>query len=211
MHYRNFLGATCLHDAPYMAMYECFESFAGFEEYLANSGADLEPAARLLISEYCRYVLDRAWFYYPDMLPAEILHKGKHQSGTIDRNLSFPLEDLYADGQSPGQIGQEIYGSGGAFVFATRAFHRIEDAPFRLFCNQFIRAMERTGNRALSIQLDGDETCVTMLSVVHLKRHKLAKAAIMTVDGDAIRPHETSNGRIDFHVPASGRVILTWE
>jgi hypothetical protein len=211
VHYRNFLGATCLHDAPYMAMYECFESFAGFEEYLANSGADLEPAARLLISEYCRYALDRAWFYYPDMLPAEILHKGEHQSGTINRNLSFPLEDLYADGQSPGQIGQEIYGSGGAFIFATRAFHRIEDAPFRLFCNQFIRAMERTGNRALSIQLDGDETCVAMLSVVRLKRHKLAKAGIMTVDGDAIRPHQTSKDRIDFHVPANGRVILTWE
>src|SRR5690606_7980256 len=25
VHYRTFMGATCLHDAPYMAMYECFE------------------------------------------------------------------------------------------------------------------------------------------------------------------------------------------
>ena len=210
-HYRNFLGVTCLHDAPYMAMYECFESFAGFEEYLANSGPDLEPAARMLISEYCRYALDRAWFYYPDTLPGEIIHQGEHQSGTIDRKLSFPLEDLYADGQSPGQIGQEIYGSGGAFIFATRGFHLIEDAPFRLFCNQFVRAMERTGNHALSIQLDGGETCVAMISVVRLKRRKLAKAAVMTADGDAIRPHQSSDDRIDFHVPASGRVILTWE
>ena len=33
-HYTNFFGVTCLHDAPYMAAYECFESFAAFEEYL---------------------------------------------------------------------------------------------------------------------------------------------------------------------------------
>jgi hypothetical protein len=210
-HYPNFLGATCLHDAPYMAMYECFECFAGFEEYLANSGPDLEPAARMLISEYCRYTLSRAWFYYPDTLPEEIIQQGEHQSGTIDRKLSFPLEDLYADGQSPGQIGQEIYGSGGAFVFATRSFHLVEDAPFRLFANQFVRAMERTGNRALSIQLDGGETCAAMLSLVRLKRRKLTKAAVATADGDAIRPHQASDDRIDFHVPANGRIILTWE
>ena len=210
-HYSNFLGATCLHDAPYMAMYECFECFAGFEEYLANSGPDLEPAARMLIGEYCRYALSRAWFYYPDTLPEEIIHKGEHQSGTIDRKLSFPLEDLYADGQSPGQIGQEIYGSGGAFVFATRSFHLVEDAPFRLFSNQFVRAIACPLHRALSIQLDGGETCAAMVSVVRLKRRKLVKASIMTADGDAIRPHRSSDDRIDFHVPANGRVILTWE
>ena len=28
-YYCNFLGATCLHDAPYMAIYECFDSFSG--------------------------------------------------------------------------------------------------------------------------------------------------------------------------------------
>ncbi|MEM9963840.1 MAG: hypothetical protein AAGC58_00675, partial [Asticcacaulis sp.] len=27
-HYSNFFGVTCLHDAPYMAAYECFESFS---------------------------------------------------------------------------------------------------------------------------------------------------------------------------------------
>lgn len=210
VHYRNFLGATCLHDAPYMAMYECFECFAGFEEYLANSGPDLEPAARMLISEYCRYALDRAWFYFPDTLPAEIIHQGEHQSGTVDRALSFPLEDLYADGQSPGQVGQEIYGSGGAFVFASRSLHDVDGAPFRIFCNLFIRAMERTGSHALSIRLDGGETCVASLSVVRLKRRKLTKTSIKTAEGDAIRPHRSSNDRIDFNVPANSRFILTW-
>jgi hypothetical protein len=210
-HHQTFLGVTCLHDAPYMAMYECFESFAGFEDYLAEAGPDLEPAVRMLCSEFCKFALSRAWSYFPDALPEDILHQGEHQSGIINRELSFPLEDLYADGQSPGQIGQEIYGCGGAFTFATRAHHPVEDAPFQLFCDGFIRGWERTGERALSLQLDGGETCLFNLRLLRLKRKKLPKASVITAGGDTIRPHRVSDDRIDFHVPAFGRVILTWD
>ncbi|WP_235911385.1 hypothetical protein [Croceibacterium soli] len=210
-HYRNFMGVTCLHDAPYMAMYECFETFAGFDEYLSQAGPDLETAVRMLVSEYCKYALDRAWFYYPDVLPREIIHTGEHQSGTIDPTLSFPLEDLYGDGQSPGQIGQEIYGCGGAFVFATRSHHHVEGAPFRLYCDHFVRTQERTGERALSVRLDGGENCTANVSLVRLKRKKLPKIRVATAGGDAIRPRLTTDDRIDFHVPAHGRFVLTWE
>lgn len=211
-HFKTFLGVTCLHDAPYMALYECFESFAGFEEYLQQAGPDLEPAVRMLVSEYCKYALDRAWFYYPDALPKEAIHEGEHQSGVINPELSFPLEDLYADGQQAGQVGQEIYGSGAAFIFATRSHHLVANAPFQLFCNHFIRASERTGDRALSIQLDGGETCVADVSLVRSPRKKLpAKVKLVTAGGDTIRPHTVSDDRIDFHVPANGRVILTWD
>lgn len=210
-HYRNFLGVTCLHDAPYMAMYECFESFAGLEEYLAQAGPELDPAVRMLVSEYCKYVLDRAWFYYPDALPKEIIHTGEHQSGIINTELSFPLEDIYGDGQEPGQIGQEIYGCGGAFIFATRSHHHVENAPFRLYCDHFIRAHERTGERAVSVQLNGGENCTANVSVVRLKRKKLPKVRITTAGGDAIRPRAVTDDRIDFHVPADGRFVLTWE
>ena len=209
--FKTFLGVSCLHDSPYMAMYECFESFAGFEEYLAQAGPDLEPAVRMLVSEYCKHALDRAWFYYPDALPKEAIHEGEHQSGVICPDLSFPLEDLYPDGQKAGQVGQEIYGAGGAFVFATRSQHTVEGAPFRLYCNQFIRASERTGARALSIQLDGGETCSADVSLVRLPRRKLPRASIETAGGDQIRPRSSSKDRIDFRVPASGRFILTWD
>jgi hypothetical protein len=209
-HYRNFLGATALHDAPYMAMYECFESFVGYDEYLQQAGPNLDPAVRMLTSEYCKYALDRAWFYYPDTLPKEMVRKGDHQSGVINPNLSFPLEDLYPDGQEAGQVGQEIYGCGAAFAFAIRSHHQIENASFRLYCNQFIRASERTGERAISVMLDGGENCLADLSLVRLPRRKLPKASIMTAGGDAIRPRATSPDRIDFQVPASGRIVLTW-
>lgn len=138
-HYSNFFGATALHDAPYMAMYECFDSFAAFERVLYDSGPELDPAARMLITEYCKYVLHRAWFFYPDALPAECLAT-EWRNGRVDRRLSFPVEDLYADGQSPGQVGQEVYGAGAPFVLAARAFHAIEGATFQLYCNHLIVA-----------------------------------------------------------------------
>lgn len=207
--HKNFLGVTCLHDAPYMAIYECFDSFTAFEDYLSQSGPDLDPEVRMLISEYCKYSLDRAWYYYPDVLPKEMLAT-EHQSGRIDRELSFPLEDLYGDGQEAGQIGQEIYGCAAAFIYASRSHHVVEDAPFRLFCNLFLRARERTGHNAMSIVLDGGETCTGQLSLVRIKRRKMPKVTLTTADGDAIRPYASDRDRIDFHVPANGRLILSW-
>jgi hypothetical protein len=208
-HYSNFLGATALQDAPYMAMYECFDSFAALERLLLESGPDFDPAARMLVSEYCKYVLHRGWFYYPDALPEEILAT-EFRNGHVDRKLSFPVEDLYADGSAPGQVGQEIYGAGGAFVLAARSFHPVEDAPFRIFCNQFATAWEQTGERARAFQLIGSETCTALLAIVPIGRRKLPKCRITLTGGDAVRPSREADDRIEFHVPASGRIILSW-
>lgn len=212
VHYHNFMAVTCLQDAPYMAIYECFDSFSAFEHYLGDSGPDLEPAARMLISEYCKYTLHRAIYYYPDELPPEaIADEQRENNGHVDRKLSFPLEDLYPDGQPAGQVGQEIYGAGAAFIFATRAFHEVEDAPFLLYCDHFIRAIELTDARTLVVTLDGGETCTALLSIVRRKRRKLTATRAMAIDGDGIRPHAESPDRIDYHVPANGRVILNWD
>jgi hypothetical protein len=210
-HYSNFLGVTCLQDAPYMALYECFDSFVAFEHYLRDSGPDLEPAARMLIAEFCKYALHRAWFYYPDALPPEAVSpKQRENNGHIDRKLSFPVEDLYADGQLAGQVGQEVYGAGAAMVFATRTFHHVEGAPFRLFCDHLLRAIERPGEHALTVTLDGGETCLAGMSLIRLPRRKFGRIKVSTAGGDVIRPHEVSDDRIAYHVPASGRLILTW-
>jgi hypothetical protein len=210
--FNTFLGVICLHDAPYMAMYECFESYAGFEEYLKQAGPDLEPAARMLIGEYCKYALDRAWFYYPDTLPRDAIQDGDHQSGVINPKLSFPLEDLYPDGSPAGKVGQEIYGCGAAFIFATRSHYKLDNAPFLLFCNEFIRTHEMTGERTASIRLDGGDICFAALALVRLPRGTLPeKVSLKTAGGDRIRPRKVSDDRIEFRVPANGRLILDWE
>lgn len=209
VHYKNFLGVTCLQDAPYMAIYECFDAFTAFAAYLDDSGPDLDPAARMLVAEYCKYALDRAWYYYPDALPADILAT-ENRNGHIDRKLSFPLEDLYPDGQCPGQVGQEIYGAGAALVFATRSFHTIEGAPFKIFCDHFIRGTERIGDRSLSIVLDGGETCQAALNFIRERSATLPRIKVIGAGGDALRGTPQGTDRIDFNVPARGRLTITW-
>jgi hypothetical protein len=210
-HYRNFLGVTALHDAPYMAMYECFDSFAAFERVLKDSGPDLDPAVRLLLCEYCRYALDRAWFYYPDALPAEaIAPKQRENNGHVDRKLSFPLEDLYVDGQQAGQVGQEIYGSGAAFVFASRMFHCVRDAPFRICCDHFLLASERPSERALNFQLGGAEGSEATVHLVPAGRHKLPAFTVATRSGARARAIHRDARRVSYRVPADGQVTLSW-
>ena len=208
-HYSNFLGVTCLHDGPYMALYECFDSVAALERYMKDSGPDLDAAARLLVSEYCKYSLYRAWFYYPDALPNEILATDI-RNGSIDRKLSFPLEDLYHDGQPAGQVGQEIYGAGAAFVFASRMFHRVEGAPFHLFCDHFLSNSERNHSRSVSFRVDGGDGREAGLSLVRLKGRRLPQLKVSTANGEHVRVHHRSKDRLDYRIPANGRVTVIW-
>ncbi|EMD84210.1 hypothetical protein [Pacificimonas flava] len=209
--YRNFLGVTALHDAPYMALYECFDSFAAFERLLKDSGPDLDPSARLLVTEYCRYTLDRAWFYYPDALPPEAISPEQREgNGHIDPTLSFPVEDLYVDGQPAGQVGQEIYGCGAAFVFASRAFHSVEDGPFRIFCDHFLLASHRPSDRALSFELGGCEGNEAMLALVSVGRKSMPSFTVMNGAGDAIRASSRSAERMEYRVPADSSITIMW-
>lgn len=193
-----------------MAIFECFDSFAAFEQYLKDSGPDLDPATRMLVSEYCKYALDRAWFYYPDALPADALAKDDIRNGHIDRSLSFPVEDLYVDGQPAGQVGQEIYGAGAAFVFASRSFHNVSGAPFRIFCDHFPATSERTSERSLTFGIEGGQAREAAFKLVRLPRGKMPRVTIRTVGGDVIKPRRRGTDLVEFAIPASGEVSLHW-
>jgi len=209
-HYNVFLGVTCLHDAPYMAIFECFDSFAAFERYLRDSGPDLDPSVRLLVSEYCKYAIDRAWYYYPDALPAEVLAKDDIRNGHIDATLSFPVEDLYVDGQLAGQVGQEIYGAGAAFVFATRSFHNVSGAPFRIFCDNFPVTSERTSKRSLTFGLEGGHGREAAFSLVRIGKAALPKFTLTSAEGMSLSPRHIAEERVDFSIPANGQISLRW-
>jgi hypothetical protein len=206
--YPNFLGVTALHDAPYMAMLECSESFLAFQSYLHDSGPGLLPAAHRLVDEYCRYTIDRAWFYFPDTLPAELFPE-KPRNGSIARDLSFPVEDLYIDGQQPGQVGQEIYGGGAAFIFASKAFHPIDGAPFELFCDSFAFGWDRPSQRSATLSLAGSEANKAMVALLPVKGKRLGPVSLALVDGRRPKPRRKA-GKLFFTVPADASLTLTW-
>jgi hypothetical protein len=207
--HKNFLGATCLHDAPYMAIYECFETVAAFDEYLEWAGDEIAPSARLMITEYRRYALDRAWFCYPDAQPEHAIAKDDIRNGHIDRALSFPLEDLYGDGQLSGQVGQEIYGCGAAFVFASLAFHRPRGAPVTLFCDRRLDTI-RVEGRSMILRPDTPQGFGTGLSLIAKAGGLPRTLAVEGPDGETVRVAGRQAGRLDFQIPMPGPITVRW-
>lgn len=202
--YSNFFGVTCLHDAPYMAAYECFESFSAFDEVLQLAGEQLPPKVKLLLSEYRRFAFDRSWSYYPDALPKEALAT-TIRNGHIDRALSFPLEDLYADGQPAGQVGQEIYGSGGAFIIAARGFYGV-DLPFWLFAD-YPYAVTRN-QAGLMLVLKGPTGQVASVRVFAKKHRRLPDVTLPADEADVPLKIDPNTRRAK--VPADAIVFLSW-
>lgn len=208
--YTNFFGVTCLHDAPYMAAYECFEAFAAFDEYLRIGGEEILPAVKLLLSEFRRYALDFTWYFYPDALPEAVIAKDNIRNGHIDRKLSFPLEDLYGDGQPAGQVGQEIYGCGGAFIFASRAFYQCADAPFTVFCDYPIDITPIDGASA-EIRVLGPAPMRGRLRLLRDGRTQLPRIHLADKDtGKTVSAMSRGDDYRDYDVRADDRLTLWW-
>ena len=162
-----------------------------------------------MISEYSRYGLDRAWFYYPDALPANILSE-KVRNGQLDPKLSFPLEDLYGDGQPCGQVGQEIYGCGAAFIYAARAFHRRPGLPFDLFCDRRVEKLELSSEQHLHIMLDSPAGCATRFALRRAAKEMPSTLRVETAYGPC-PPLVEALDRLEFEAPSGCRsVTITW-
>jgi hypothetical protein len=108
-----------------------------------------------------------------------------------------------------GQVGQEIYGAGAAFVFASRVFHHVEGAPFDLFCNAFLLASDRTSDRSLSFHLGGDPAGRANLILLGTGPASLSGVVVTSDPGGEIEGR-TNDRRREFLVPANARVHLRW-
>lgn len=207
-HFTNFFGVTCLHDAPYMAAYECFESFAAFDEFLRIGGAELPAHVRMLCAEFRKYSLDRGWYFYPDALPPDAVAQDDIRNGHIDRKLSFPLEDLYGDGQPGGKVGQEIYGCGGAFVFAARGFHLPAGAPFAIFTD-YPCLIAPSDSGGLTLRLDGPAGFQGRMRLVRLARRTLPRITVR-VDGASVPAARRDIDARDYRLPADASASINW-
>jgi hypothetical protein len=152
--YRTFFGMFPLRDAPYIAPYEELETHAKFHDYIALGGDDLRPSLRFLIAESQRHSLDRCWYYYPDVLPAGAVAE-RSQNGRIEPHLAIPLEDLRDGNEQSGQVGQEIYGGGLAFVLATRHYIKVPALGAHVYCD-YSPYDVAVADDAVTFRVDGD-------------------------------------------------------
>lgn len=142
-------------------------------------------------------------------MPEEAI-AAKQRNGEIDRALSFPVEDLYADGQPAGQVGQEVYGAGAAIVFATRAYHRVPGAPFVIFCDYFLRAVTRIDDRTLSLKIDGEDNHVARFALIRTGRAPLPDAIVRKLSGEVITASTATAHELCYDVPPYTGLVLSW-
>ena len=125
--YPSFFAIFPLNDAPYTAVYEEMEVFCALHDYLQHAkGEEILPSITLLSTEFIRYLIDRAVYYYPPMLPKEMLEE-KCKLGEIIPSLWIALEDLPDGWVKSGVVGQEVYGAGNAFGILPRHYIQVED------------------------------------------------------------------------------------
>jgi len=162
---------------------------------------------RLLVSEYCRYALERAWFFYPAHLPEDVFGEDV-RNGEIDRKLAFPVEDLYAAGDPPGQVGQEIYGSGAAFALTAGAWRRLETAPFTLFTDYPIATIEelRDAVRFETAGIAGMECRVRLIA----RSARRTPPRLSTMDRSNIPLDVCGSGQWQAIAPAAVPLTISW-
>lgn len=153
--YQTFFGLFPLRDAPYLAPYEELEAHAKFHEYLAFGGEDVRPSLRLLLAEFQKYGLSRSASFYADALPREAVADAP-RNGRIARSLAVPLEDLRDGRDVCGQVGQEIYGAGLAFVLTSRHYMHLPGALATAFADYPMFDFAPAGDGSATWRAAGD-------------------------------------------------------
>ena len=149
-HFPNFFGVYPLNDAPYKAPYEEMEVYAALNDYIKEAdamNAPVLPSVKLLIAEFVKYSINRLPFYYPPLLPQEILAENP-KTGELDPNIWIPLEDLYDGWEQNGQVGQEVYGAGVGFGIVPRQYIKLHNEALMLFTDYPIANFRMTANKA---------------------------------------------------------------
>lgn len=148
-HFPSFFGIYPLNDAPYKAAYEEMEVYAALNDYIKEANemdAPILLSVKLLLSEFVKYSINRLPFYYPPMLPGEILSK-EIKTGELDPKLWIPIEDLYDGWEKNGKVGQEVYGAGVGFGVVPRQYIQLDGKNMLFFTDYPIAGFRKEKNK----------------------------------------------------------------
>lgn len=157
-HGKNFPGFFSvfpLNDAPYTAAYEEFEVYAGVLRYIQEAkDIELPESLQVLLPEFIKYAVGRLAYYYPAMLPKEMISE-EVKTGEIQQNLCVPLEDIYTGWDKSGQVGQEVYGAGLPFGIIPRQYIKLNDSGGMVFIDYPYTKL-RTTERGATFHIIGN-------------------------------------------------------
>jgi len=208
----TFFALFPLADAPYTAAYEEQEVFCALHDYLKHAeGIEIIPSIRLLCTEFIRYLVERAPYYYPTMLPKEMI-SAEVKTGEVDPNLWIALEDIQDGNIQSGTVGQEVYGAGNAFGILPRHFIRIPKENFLIFTDYPITAL-RHGNQSVTFRLQGDERISCRLRVIPADETKNISQMSIDVMAQAlqVKTVKGKKGELETFIAGDAKVLISWK
>ncbi|SEA66888.1 hypothetical protein SAMN05660909_02921 [Chitinophaga terrae (ex Kim and Jung 2007)] len=209
-HFPSFFSQFPLNDAPYTAVYEEHEVFCSLHEYLALGDEEpVLPSIRLLAAEFIRYLIDRACFYCPPMLPREMLHEDT-KTGEVDPDLWVALEDLHDGWEKCGEVGQEVYGAGNAFCIVPRHYFKLPGEDFMLYVDYPIADFCYKDKQA-DFRVKGDERMYCTLVMIRNNGRPLP-AFRFTLNGEPVTliSNVTDDGHAVYRIAGNQQVTINW-
>jgi hypothetical protein len=208
----SFFALFPLKDAPYTAVYEEQEVFCAFHDYLRHAeGEDILPSVRLLLAEYIRYLIDRAVYYYPTMLPKEMLSE-EVKTGEVDPNLWIALEDLHDGWEKSAEVGQEVYGAGNAFGILPRHYMQVKEACLMIYTDYPTYGFSPKKHRQAKFKLAGDGRLNSRLMLVKTDKGKMPAFEVKIKGSkDLLKGKKTKDGHLEFFIPGDSDVHINWQ
>jgi hypothetical protein len=211
-YFPKFFSLYPLNDAPYTAVYEEQEVFCALHDYLKHAqDVDILPSVKLLIAEYIRYLVERAVYYYPTMLPAEMLEE-KPKIGEVDTKLWIALEDLQDGWLKSGTVGQEVYGAGNAFGILPRHYLRVPGEDFMIYIDYPTTGVSARKGQDIHFHILGNERLSCRMIIVKTGKSKLPEFRVTTGNGKTpIAGRESAGGNIEFTLNGNQQTTIRWK
>ena len=208
----SFFALFPLNDAPYTAPYEEQEVFCAFHDYLRHAeGEDILPSVRLLMSEYIRFLVERAMYYYPPMLPKDMLSDDV-KSGEVDPNLWIALEDMHDGWERSGEVGQEVYGAGNAFGILPRHYMRVPSENFMIYTDYPTYGFSAEKGKPATFSLAGDARLNCRMMLVKTGRAKLPEFTVKINESmNELKGELVRGGHLEFTLAGNATIYIDWK
>jgi hypothetical protein len=208
----TFFELFPLNDAPYTAVYEEQEAYAGVHEFLNYAqGVELLPSVNLLIAEFARYAVQRMIYYYPPMLPQDMLAK-EVKTGELDPKLWIALEDIHDGWEQSGSVGQEVYGAGLAFGIVPRQYIRVPEHDFIIFIDYPVLNQTFEG-KSLRFDVTGDSRLTCSLRIIKQGSKRLPAIKIKAgnaADQEQIDAIKQPKEGFEYVIHGNQQLIISW-
>jgi hypothetical protein len=185
--------------------------FCALHDYLYHAeGLELLPSVNLLVAEYIRYLVFRAIYYYPPMLPKEMLVE-KPKTGELDPNLWIALEDMHDGWEKCGEVGQEVYGAGNAFGILPRHYMQVRGENFMVFVDYPTEDFKPQKNKPVSFTVKGDPRLSCRLAIVAVGKTRLPDFKV-TAKGQKqeIKGVKTKDDNIEYIIQGGQQIKIDW-